>query len=238
MSASRHVIAYGSEEIKFQLRRSSRKTLAIHVHPDLTVDVVAPADAPLERIYAKVRERARWILSQLRYFTQFLPRTPERQYLPGETHRYLGRQYRLKVEEGSPGGVKLTRGFLTVTSPSPGDQAVTRKLVEAWFLAHARERYAERLEACLKPFPEPEVVRPTGLLIRELAGRWGSMTPAGRLVLNRRLIQAPVGCIDYVIVHELCHREHAHHGPAFWQLLDRVMPDWERRKVRLEQAMS
>jgi predicted metal-dependent hydrolase len=63
------------------------------------------------------------------------------------------------------------------------------------------------------------------------------MTRAGRLVLNRRLIAAPVPCIDYVIVHELCHRIFAHHGPEFWRLLAGVMPDWERRKLRLEQAM-
>jgi predicted metal-dependent hydrolase len=199
--------------------------------------VVAPADAPLEQICAKVRKRALWIMSQIRFFAQFQPRTPERQYLPGETHRYLGRQYRLKVEASAQAGVKLTRGFITVMTPSPKEPAVTRRLVDAWFLEHARQKFQERLEHCLRLFPNPEAVRPVGLMIRELSGRWGSMTQAGRLVLNSRLIQAPVPCIDYVIVHELCHRIHAHHGPAFWRLLVQLLPDWERRKLRLEQAM-
>ncbi|MEZ5745346.1 MAG: M48 family metallopeptidase [Paracoccaceae bacterium] len=68
--------------------------------------------------------------------------------------------------------------------------------------------------------------------------RWGSMSPAGRLLLNRRLVQAPVDAIDYVITHELCHVAEPHHGTAFFELLYKVMPDWERRKQRLERAMA
>ena len=64
------------------------------------------------------------------------------------------------------------------------------------------------------------------------------MSPAGRLLLNRRLVQAPVDAIDYVITHELCHVQETHHGTAFIELLYKVMPDWERRKPRLERAMA
>lgn len=74
-------------------------------------------------------------------------------------------------------------------------------------------------------------------MIRKLEGRWGSMTPGRRLVLNRSLIKAPTPCIDYVICHELCHRFKAHHGLAFWQLLGLQMPDWKDRKQRLEHVM-
>lgn len=233
-----HSVLYGSQVISFQLKRRKRTTLAISVYPDLTVEVVAPLDAPLERVYAKVRARARWIKHQLRFFDQFLPRTPDRQYVSGETHRYLGRQYRLKVVEGDSPSVKLTRGWLTVTSPAPTDVAVTRRLVEAWFLGRARGKFAERLNECLRLFPDPEAVRPVGLIVRSLSARWGSMTAARRLVLNRRLIQAPTPCIDYVIAHELCHVLHPHHGPEFRRMLEFVMPDWEKRKLRLEQVMA
>jgi len=62
------------------------------------------------------------------------------------------------------------------------------------------------------------------------------MSPAGRLLLNRRLVQAPIDAIDYVISHELSHVAEPHHGAAFFELLDKVMPDWGRRKQRLERA--
>ena len=64
------------------------------------------------------------------------------------------------------------------------------------------------------------------------------MSPAGRLLLNRRLIEAPVDAIDYVITHELCHIAEPNHEAAFYELLDRVLPDWQHRKQRLERIMA
>ena len=64
------------------------------------------------------------------------------------------------------------------------------------------------------------------------------MSPAGRLLLNRRLIEAPVDAIDYVITHELCHIAEPNHRAAFYELLDRVLPDWQHRKQRLERIMA
>jgi predicted metal-dependent hydrolase len=68
--------------------------------------------------------------------------------------------------------------------------------------------------------------------------RWGSMSPAGSLVLNPDLIRAPMDCIDYVVTHELCHLLVPNHGRQFFELQQLVMPDWERRKQRLEKVMA
>ncbi len=64
------------------------------------------------------------------------------------------------------------------------------------------------------------------------------MTLGRKLILNRSLIRASVDAIDYVITHELCHMLHHHHGPAFYQLLDGVMPHWEKRKAKLERQLA
>ncbi len=72
------------------------------------------------------------------------------------------------------------------------------------------------------------------LILRRLKTRWGSCSKAGRILLNTELVQAPVECIDYVIVHELCHLKVPDHSPAFHRLLNACMPDWQRRKERLE----
>lgn len=67
----------------------------------------------------------------------------------------------------------------------------------------------------------------------------GSSTTAGPArLLQGRSRRPPVDAIDYVITHELCHVAEPHHGAAFFDLLDKVMPDWERRKQRLERAMA
>jgi len=99
-------------------------------------------------------------------------------------------------------------------------------------------KFIERIDVNLTRFPDGDARRPKGLIVRHMKQRWGSMSPGARLMLNRRLIEAPLDAIDYVITHELCHVTEANHGRAFYDLLAKVMPDWERRKLRLERAMA
>lgn len=233
-----HSVSYGSHLLEFTVRRRERKTLEIAVEPDASIVVTAPINASIEAIEEKVRRRARWIVRQQRYFGQYLPRTPEKQFVPGETHLYLGRQYRLKVSGDLKNTVRLTRGFINVTSVRPNNPEATRELVEKWFVERAHYKFRERLEVCLLRFSDPEAFRPTGLIVRQLEMRWGSMSPAHRLMLNKRLIHAPVEGIDYVITHELCHIAEPNHGPSFYSLLDRAMPSWSVRKERLEELMA
>lgn len=231
-------LEYGATRIDYRVVRRERKTLEIAVEPDMSVVVAAPQDVCAEAIKAKVLKRAGWIIRQQRYFAQFMPRMPERQFVSGETHRYLGRQYRLKVLTHVQQAVKMTRGHLIVQTHRPLSPNVTRELVEAWYRDKAHAKFAERIEANLVRFHDGEFRRPKGLIVRQLKQRWGSMSPGARLMLNRRLIEAPIDAIDYVITHELCHVTEPHHGAAFFELLGKVMPDWERRKQRLEISMS
>lgn len=238
MSSEFFEISFGSETIRFSVVRRSRKTLSISVLPDQQVEVVAPEGTSSERVIEKVRKRASWICKQLRYYAQFQPKTPERRYIGGETHLYLGRQYKLKVIAGMQNTVKMQRGHLMVWSTKPGQAIHTRELVRDWMLQRAQIKFAERLDICRERFPNPENVVPSSILIRELSFRWGSMTGRRNLVLNRALIGASTEAVDYVITHELCHMHHPHHGPAFFGLLRRVMPDWEERKHKLEKQLS
>jgi len=72
------------------------------------------------------------------------------------------------------------------------------------------------------------------VIVRKLEKRWGSMTPSAQLILNKALIHAPLVCIDYVIIHELCHLQHPDHSPNFWRFLTAILPDWKKRKTQLE----
>ena len=239
MTAPEHFsMLYGETRIDYQVVRRARKTLEIAVEPDASVVIAAPEDASLEAIEAKLRKRAAWVTRQQRFFAQFLPRVPPRQFLPGETHLYLGRQYRLKVVPHVQQAVKMMRGYFIVQTHRPLSPDVTQELLEAWYRERAHIKFAERIEINLTRFADAESHRPKGLTVRHLKQRWGSMSPGSRLMLNRRLIEAPIDAIDYVITHELCHVAEPNHGAAFYELLQRVMPDWEHRKIRLEKAMA
>lgn len=231
-------VEYGRHSIEFFVVRRKRTTLEIAVEPDTTVVIAAPLSASMEAITEKVRKRSSWVCRQQQFFQQFAPRTPPRRYVSGETHLYLGRQYRLKVTASPKSQVKLWRGQLFVQSGEPTRPDLTREILNSWYRDRARVKFAERLEANLFRFPKPERVRPKGLIIRSLRRRWGSMSQGGTMLLNQRLIQAPIDSIDYVITHELCHIAQPHHGPAFYKLLNRILPDWERQKQRLEASMS
>jgi predicted metal-dependent hydrolase len=232
-----HEITFGGGQIGFGLRRSRRRTLAITVRPDLSVLVTAPKKAAVETVMAKIRKRAVWIRRQQRFFGEFLPQTPPRRYLSGETHRYLGRQYRLKVVEANTAEVKLRGRFIWVHTPRKADTARVRKLVQGWYLAHAKERLARSFAESAARLGT-RLANPPRMQLRRMPKRWGSWTRRGGIWLNPELVTTPASCIDYVVTHELCHAVHGHHGKRFYELLRRVMPDWETRKARLERVAN
>jgi hypothetical protein len=230
-----HSIAYGKQTIQFDLSYRQRKTLAINVNPDLSVSVTAPSGTTIQQIKTVVQKRAGWILKQQDYFTQFLPPPSARQYRSGETHCYLGRQYRLKIEENTTESVQLKQGRFHLRVKNKADTARVRALLNEWLLAQARKRFATSVQAWSERLWKYGVQTPA-LRLRKMTKRWGSCTRQGVIYLNTELIKAPSHCIDYVVCHELCHLRHPHHGPEFYRLLSRVMPDWELRKRRLERV--
>lgn len=235
MKAVVGMIEYGRETIRYEVRfLPSRRTLGIEVHPDQRVVIRAPVDCTEEVIADRVRKRASWISRQIADFQRYSPRTPQRQYVSGETHLYLGRQYRLKVSVGETASVRMTRGQLAVTIPGTPDPERVKAMLHRWYLDHARQVFIEVLEQCLPRFKGHQ--RPH-LIVRAMQSRWGSLSQAGSMTLNANLVRAPRACIEYVVTHELCHLRHRDHDASFFRLLGRVMPDWEQRKQRLERSM-
>jgi predicted metal-dependent hydrolase len=86
-------IQFGSKKIDFRLSFVERKTLGITITPDMEVVVKAPVGTPMLKIKETVRKKAAWIIKQQGFFLSFHPKTPERKYISGESHLYLGRHY-------------------------------------------------------------------------------------------------------------------------------------------------
>jgi predicted metal-dependent hydrolase len=230
----RHII-YGSERIEFLLSRRERKTLAITVHPDLRVEVIAPVEADEEAIMHRVQARARWILRQRRQFLSWMPKPTPRRYRSGETHRYLGRQYRLRIVSDNKPSVSLKSGFIEIRQPDAADSTAARKQLDRWMRIQAERRFRNELGKAMKRLAIHQLPLPTLRLLR-MPKRWGSCTAKGEILLNPELIKTPAACVEYVILHELCHLKHPNHSSAFFRMLDAVLPDWRDRKQRLEKA--
>ena len=224
---------WGGETIRFMLRRGERRRLKILVTPLGEIIVVAPFDATAEEVVQRVSRRGSWIVRQLKDFKKWRPRTPPRQYVSGETHLFLGRQYRLRVLKSDLPNIGIDGDRLVMEVPETAGFAYRRALLKHWYDLQAHRLFPERLDAVLIPFLREGIDKPN-LIIRDMSKRWGSFTPKGNLVLNRDLVRASTNCIDYVIAHELAHALEPDHGVGWQRLMDRVMPDWKERKAELE----
>lgn len=233
----RGTIFYSTHKLEYAVRFTARATMAITVYPDGTVQVIAPEGTSQHEVEVRLRKRARWIIRQLLHFAQFRPRSPARRYVGGETHLYLGRQYRLKLLKSPAEEVSLKGGFLSVASPAHRETRVVKQLVSTWYRERGKVRIADRFNIIADRFVKMGCQPPLPIF-RSMPHRWGSLSSKGRISLNPDLIRAPTTCIDYVITHELVHLIHPNHGPAFYELLETLMPDWRRRKDRLERILS
>lgn len=233
---SKHSIQYGNKTIYFQVISSNRKTIEIAVYPDSNVIVKAPVNTDLSVLEKRIRNRASWIRKQQDYFEQFEVQTTPRSYIGGETHLYLGRQYRLKISEGIQSKVMLTRGFFMVTCKGKNTPQKVKRLMDTWYRKKAAQKYEEYFKDIWQKFQKYDLNEPK-LKIRRMKTRWGSLSKKGNLTLNIDLIRAPKECIEYVITHELCHLKHHDHGTDFYNLLEKLMPDWKKRKHKLELAL-
>lgn len=230
---------YGGEIICYQVRRLDRAAhkLTIKVQPDGQVQVLAPETASDEAIAEGIAKRARWIWEQLQPIRERLHLVRPRQYVSGETHFYLGKRYPLKVQVAprEPQRVKLLRGMLCVTLRQNSPDKV-RELLFGWYKARAREQFNQRLER-LMPHTLWVTSKPA-LRLLTMQTQWGSCSHSGTLTLNPHLVKAPAECIDYVLLHELCHLAEHNHSEAFWRLLEQSMPDWQPIKARLDEMVE
>lgn len=228
----RRIVRFGSAQIEYVLTERVRRDLAISVHPDLSVTVVAPPGRRPEQVDAHVQSRARWILRQQLRFRDHHPLPSPKRYVSGESHRYLGRQIRLRVVNGSNDNIVMLRPILLVSVQDRTDQLLVKRLVDRWFRTRAEDMLTKYFERFVASHPQ---FRPLvhGVRIRRMKMRWGSCSPGGTITLNPLLIHCPPSCIEYVIAHELCHRRVMNHGQSFVRLLTRMMPDWRSRKERL-----
>lgn len=229
------LLTYGREQIRVSLVPCARPgtTLRIKVHPDLRVEAVIPdgtSDADLEKA---LRQKTRWIWQKLRDFRAVQEHATPRAYVSGESHFYLGRRHLLKVhhQPDTPETVRMLRGRLEVSVQERNALRI-QKLLELWYFARAQDVFRTRLDALLPS--ALWVTTSPALKLQVMQTQWGNCSPGGTITLNPHLVKAPRDCIDYVILHELCHLKEHNHGPAFWALLERVIPDWEQYKTRLD----
>ena len=225
-------IQYGTKQITFSVTEKKRKTIAVEVHPDTSVQIKAPFDCSIDDIKKVVSKRSRWIITQQKFFEQFLPETPKREYVIGETHKYLGRKYILKIEDSDENKVKIQGSFIVVKTQNNNTDNVKHLMTE-WYYKRASKIFEKLYEEAYRRFIQYKIQKPE-LQIKRMKKRWGSYTSSDKIVINPELIKASSACIEYVMIHELCHLIEINHSKRFYNLLENIAPDWKHWKIKLE----
>ncbi|OHE64289.1 MAG: metal-dependent hydrolase [Treponema sp. GWB1_62_6] len=212
----------------YEVIRSQRSTADIIIERDGSVLVRAPEWADDEQIANIVTSKYYWIFRGLAEWRDLNATRVLREFKSGEGFLYLGRAYRLLLvaEQDEPLQLKGGRFLLRRDLVEKGEIDATRTAFRDYYIARGLERIRKRVE-----YYAPKVgVQPADVDIRDLGNRWASCSPSGALAFNWKCMMAPLTIIDYVVVHELCHFHYSDHTDAFWNEVDKVIPDYRDRK--------
>lgn len=230
-------------EIPYDLLRQKRRTLAIKVQPPQgKVLVCAPEKLAEGRIQQFLIQKIAWIRKQQQYFSDFAPPVSQ-YYVDGEDFLFLGVKYRLTLVKSTLlFAVELctanTQPLLMVYTNIPDDKARLKLRLEQWLVSQAKDIFAKEFNRCRQQYFADAIPVPLVLKIRKMRSRWGSYSTKHQVTLNLALIRGPLLCLDYVIIHELCHYFYHSHNADFYHLLGQKMPQWKEYKSLLEHMVS
>lgn len=214
--------------ISYEVHRSRRRTADIVIERDGRVLVRAPESVPAERIEDLVASKQAWIYRNLAEWRDLNATRVVREFKNGEGFLYLGRSYRLLLVSGQEEPLLLKGGRFCLRRDIVdfGEVPAARAAFRDYFIAQGRKRISDRVA-----YFAPKVgILPGKVDVRELSHRWASCSAKGNLAFHWKCMMAPPTIIDYIVVHELCHFHHLDHTAAFWNEVDKVMPNYRERK--------
>jgi predicted metal-dependent hydrolase len=203
-----------------------RRSIRLTVERDATLTAVIPPGTDMAELTKAIKAKRQWLYGKLRERAEIGQPRPQRKYVTGEGFPYLGRSYRLLLVDDAPRAVRLNRGRLELRRDAAGD--ATRHLAR-WY----RRAGEPWLRKRIAPWAQRMSVEVTALRVLPLGYRWGSCSADGKVNIHWAAMQLSPDLVDYVLVHELAHLRHHDHGPEFWQIVERAMPDYQARRDRL-----
>ena len=228
--AQERTVVYENNEIHYLLEQKQVKNLNLRVHKDCIVYVSANPDVPAEKVDDFVVSKGAYIRSAQRKFREMAQYAPQ-PYL-------LGRGIRLKVENSMRDAISSDGIYLRLCVNDTEDFAKKQKMVTRYLDEQCRSIFGEIILETYPIFQKYGVPMPE-LRIRNMETRWGScLAKKGVVTLNKRLLEAPRNCIEYVVMHEFCHFVHPNHSKQFYAFLTMLMPDWKQRKEALDKSAT
>lgn len=216
---------------KIEIHKKKVKNVTLKVKRDGSIHLTVPESATDDYIERVISNKQEWIEQQLKHFEENYKKPEEKQMVSGESFKYLGRSYRLKVIEDKEESVRLYRGYIEIHVKDKNNILKKQELLKKWYQEKAKKKFSELVHEYEKVVKE-EV---NGIRVITMQTRWGSCNVERRNInLNLELIKKPRYCIEYVILHELSHLKFPNHSKQFWEYMSVHMPNWKWRKDKLE----
>jgi predicted metal-dependent hydrolase len=228
-------ITLNDREVKYELVRKRVKNINLRIRSDGSVYVSANPSVAQSVIDSFLIKKSDYILLALDKYADIVKyAVADHSFVTGESFGYLGKALRLNVIKGNKNFVASDGIYLTLCIVNPNDTATKRKVIEKWYDTQCEAVFSEVMTATHPIFHKYGVSMPK-LKLRTMNSRWGSCQPMrGVITLNKRLIETPRSCIEYVVMHEFIHFLIPNHSKAFYVMLSALMPDWKERKRILE----
>ena len=220
-------------DIDYEVIRSKRKTADVVIERDGRIVVRAPEEITDQRIEDLVEAKRIWIYKNLAEWRDLNATRVLREYKAGEGFLYLGRSYRLSLvaDQHEPLMLKDGRFRLRRDLAEKGHIEAAKSAFRDYYIQRGQTKIPPRVA-----YYAPKIgVTPKTTDVRELGNRWASCSPTGNLAFHWKCMMAPQTIIDYITVHELCHLHHRHHTGAFWNELDKILPNYREHKEWLRQ---
>ena len=216
-------------DIAYQLLPgANRQTTDIVIERDGQITVRPPLRMTPEQVDQTVLSKRTWIYRNLAEWRELNAARVLREWVNGESFRYLGSSYRLLLvkKQDEPLMLKDGRFHLLRSVIESDDKDAAQNAFESLYAEKGRDRITRRVAF----FSRKVGVVPGKVLIKNLGYRWASCLKNGDLHFHWKCMMAPATVIDYIVVHELCHLHHRDHSADFWNEVDKVMPDHRERK--------
>ncbi len=205
--------------IDIVIQKSERKTVSIFVERDGSVSARVPEKLDDNEIRDILKGKEYQIFKNLAEWTQLNENAVEREYVNGQSFLYLGRNYRLKLVDDKFDGVQFLRNTFFLNK---GDKHKAKEL----FIKFYKDKLNNKIQPIIARYKEQMGVELNQIKVMELQNRWASCLPNGNVNFHWKCAMAPIDVLHYIVVHELAHLIHNNHTQAFWNEVDKILPNY------------
>ena len=216
----------------YEVHRKKVKNINLRIRPNMEIYISAPMNLHSDYIENFIRSKEKWIKQVLQKIEEAKQNQLPSQYLSGEKHKYLGKEYELEVKQGNSNRVSLKEGkiILTVISNIFENSDEKKKVMEKWYFENAQKVFVNAIQKWLEILDESI----EKLSIKPMKSRWGSCNYVKRYInLNTELIKRTQFEIEYVVLHELTHLKYPNHGKGSYRYIENYMPNYKMAEKML-----